>query len=388
MTVCRDAFANQCALFQGLLGVLSVRNGSTEQTYDIKTPYKLHGLDEGPSTKATLSHDDALKMYREMTAIRRLETATSNLYKEKLIRGFCHLYSGQEAVAVGIFNTIKPEDGIITSYRAHGWTYLRSMSASCVMAELTGKSVGCSQGKGGSMHMFGDNFFGGNGIVGAQTSIGTGVAFAHKYLGTNNLCVALYGDGAANNGQVFESFNLSKLWDIPVLYVVENNLYGLGTSAERSSASTEYYKRGDYVPGIWMDAMDVLGVREVMRFACDYCRSGKGPIIVECVTYRYFGHSMSDPGTSYRTRDEIQEVRKTRDPITGFKELITTSGLVSADELKKIDGDVKKEMDAAAKVAKTGPAVELPSLYTHVYSTILPGMMIRGPDAYTYGSPK
>ncbi|XP_045453686.1 probable pyruvate dehydrogenase E1 component subunit alpha, mitochondrial isoform X2 [Melitaea cinxia] len=305
----------------------------SESTFEIK-PFKLHKLDKGPAQSATLTAEDALKMYEKLAALRRIETASGNLYKEKIIRGFCHLYSGQEAVAVGMRAAMRDVDTVITAYRCHGWTHLMGVSLVGVLAELTGRRSGCSRGKGGSMHLYGKNFFGGNGIVGAQVPLGAGLAFAHKYRGDGGVSFALYGDGAANQGQLFEAYNMAKLWDLPCVFVCENNGYGMGTSVDRSSASSEYYTRGDYIPGIWVDGMDVIATREATRFAIDYCSSGKGPLVMEMETYRYSGHSMSDPGTSYRTRDEVQEVRQTRDPITSFKEKIIASELVTPDQLK------------------------------------------------------
>ncbi|BES87463.1 Pyruvate dehydrogenase [Nesidiocoris tenuis] len=318
-------------------------------------PYKLHILTDGPKTEAVVTSEDALKFYRQMQVIRRLETAAGNLYKEKIVRGFCHLYSGQEAVAVGIKSAMRDQDSIISAYRVHGWTYLMGISPAGVLGELTGRFSGCAKGKGGSMHMYAKNFYGGNGIVGAQVPLGAGVALASKYQKDGGVCFALYGDGASNQGQVFEAYNIAKLWSLPCVFVCENNGFGMGTSMERSSASTNYYSRGDYIPGIWVDGMDVLAVRECARYCIDYCTSGKGPLVVEAATYRYSGHSMSDPGTSYRTRDEVQEVRQTRDPITSFKEKILSTGLATQEQLKAIDGEVKKEIDAATVQAKTDP---------------------------------
>ncbi|XP_078001443.1 pyruvate dehydrogenase E1 component subunit alpha, mitochondrial-like [Glandiceps talaboti] len=348
----------------------------TEANFTAKE-YNLHKLDQGPSTEVKVTRDEALEYYRQMQVIRRMETAAGNLYKAKVIRGFCHLYSGQEACCVGIEAAIKRDDAIITAYRAHGWAYTRGISVHGVLAELTGRNTGNAKGKGGSMHMYAPNFYGGNGIVGAQVPLGAGIAFAMKYMDTDNICVALYGDGAANQGQLFEVYNMAKLWDLPVIFVCENNGYGMGTSVERASASTDYFERGDYVPGIRTDGMDVLAVREATRFCADYARSGKGPILMEVATYRYSGHSMSDPGTSYRTREEIQEVRKSRDPITGFKERMTSSGLATAEELKKIDLDVRALVDEAVQLAKTDPELPLEALYSDIYADT-PGYMVRG----------
>ncbi|NP_001093304.1 pyruvate dehydrogenase E1 component subunit alpha type II, mitochondrial-like [Bombyx mandarina] len=337
-----------------------------EATFEIK-PYKLHKLDQGPATSATLTSEDALKLYEQLTILRRIETASGNLYKEKIIRGFCHLYSGQEAVAVGMRAAMRDADSVITAYRCHGWTYLMGVSVLGVLSELTGRRTGCSRGKGGSMHLYGRNFYGGNGIVGAQVPLGAGVAFAHKYRADGGVTFALYGDGAANQGQLFEAYNMSKLWDLPCVFVCENNGYGMGTSVDRSSASTEYYTRGDYVPGVWVDGMDVLATREAARFAIEYCNAGKGPLVMEMETYRYSGHSMSDPGTSYRTRDEVQEVRQTRDPITSFKEKILNHELVTPDQLKDIDAKVRKEVDEATKQSKTEPEVGIEELSADIY---------------------
>ncbi|XP_063622845.1 probable pyruvate dehydrogenase E1 component subunit alpha, mitochondrial [Cydia splendana] len=338
----------------------------SEATFEIK-PYKLHKLDKGPAQSATLTSEDALKIYAQLATLRRIETASGNLYKEKIIRGFCHLYSGQEAVAVGMRQAMRDVDSVITAYRCHGWTHLMGVSVLGVLSELTGRRTGCSRGKGGSMHLYGRNFYGGNGIVGAQGPLGAGVAFAHKYKGDGGVCFALYGDGAANQGQLFEVYNIAKLWDLPCVFVCENNGYGMGTSVDRSSASTEYYTRGDYVPGIWVDGMDVLAAREATKYAIDYCTSGKGPLVMEMETYRYSGHSMSDPGTSYRTRDEVQEVRQTRDPITSFKEKIITNELVTPDQLKEIDAKVRTEVDEATKQAKSEPEIGVEELSGDIY---------------------
>ncbi|KAF5279392.1 hypothetical protein FQA39_LY05502 [Lamprigera yunnana] len=356
-------------LINKALGFLSAakNNYATEATFDLK-PFRLHKLDQGPPQKAPLTKDEAIQLYTQMHTIRRMETTAGNLYKEKIIRGFCHLYSGQEAVAVGIKAALRPHDAVITAYRAHGWTHLMGVDFLGVLAELTGRQSGCARGKGGSMHMYCDNFYGGNGIVGAQIPLGVGVSFALKYNGTDGVCASLYGDGAANQGQVFEAYNIAKIWNLPCIFVCENNGYGMGTSAERASANTNYYTRGDYIPGIWVDGMDVLAVREAARFAVNHCVTGKGPIVLETATYRYSGHSMSDPGTSYRTRDEIQEVRQTRDPITSFKEKITSTDLVSLEELKKIEVGIRSAVDEATKKAKIDSEIGIEQLTADIYS--------------------
>ncbi|KAJ8728612.1 hypothetical protein PYW07_006308 [Mythimna separata] len=344
-----------------------VEHRSTDVTFDLPD-YKLHKLDSGPAQKATLTAADALAYYKELHICRRIETVSANLYKEKIIRGFCHLYAGQEAVVVGIKAVQRPQDTVTTSYRCHTWTYVTSGSALGVIAELCGRVSGCSRGKGGSMHMFGKNFYGGNGIVGAQVPLGAGVGFAHKYKGDGGISFTLYGDGAANQGQAFEAFNMAKLWVLPIIFVCENNKYGLGTSAERSSASTEYYKRGDYMPGVWVDGMDLLACREATRFAINWITSGKGPIVLEMETYRYFGHSLSDPGTSYRTREEVQQVRKTKDPITMFKKRILDSKLVTAAQVKEVETTVRKYVDEQMKKAKTDPEAAPEEVSADVYA--------------------
>lgn len=339
---------------------------ATQASFDVK-PYKLHNLETGPSTKADVTREKALEYYKQMQMIRRLETAAGNLYKEKIVRGFCHLYSGQEACAVGMKAAMRAQDNIISAYRVHGWTYLMGVSPEGVLCELTGKQSGCARGKGGSMHMYAPNFYGGNGIVGAQCALGPGVALACKYKENGGVCLTLYGDGASNQGQLFEAYNMAYLWKLPCIFVCENNGYGMGTSADRSSCNTDYYKRGDVLPGIWVDGMDVLAVRNAFEFAIKHAVE-KGPTVMEVKTYRYSGHSMSDPGTSYRSRDEVQGVRQTRDPINLFKERITSSGLATADEIKKIDDEIKKTVDAATKFCKADKEISVDELYTDVYS--------------------
>lgn len=345
--------------------------------------YKVHRLEQGPSTEVELTRDDGLHMFKQMVRIRRLEAAANTLYKDKIIRGFCHLYSGQEAVAVGMESTLSPEDQVISAYRVHGWALVRGATVREVLSELTGRSTGTTRGKGGSMHLYRKGLFGGNGIVGAQVPVGAGIALALKYQNLDQVCVALYGDGAANQGQIFECFNMAKLWNLPAIFVCENNGFGMGTSAERASASTDYFTRGDYVPGIWVDGMDVLAVREATKWAREYCRSGKGPLLMEMATYRYFGHSMSDPGTSYRTRDEVQEVRQRRDPITSFKDKLITSNLATAEELKKIETESRQEVDEATTQAKNDAEIGVEELYADVYVKPLEAS-IRGTTSGAY----
>merc|ERR1711910_122277 len=354
----------QASFLGGIFGSGEKKAGiATEATFDYH-PYKLHQLDEGPATTTTITRDEALRIYREMVTIRRMETAAANLYKEKAIRGFCHLCSGQEAIYSGIHAGMRDQDSVITSYRAHGFTYVMGVPVLGVLAELTGKKSGCVRGKGGSMHMYAKNFYGGNGIVGAQVPLGAGIAFAHKYKEDGGVNFSLYGDGAANQGQVAEAFNLAKLWELPAVFICENNHYAMGTSEERHGASTEFFKRGDYIPGIWIDGMDILAVREATRFAIDYCSvQKKGPLVYEISTYRYHGHSMSDPGTSYRTRDEVQDVRQTRDPITSFRDRLIGAELAETSEIKAIELEVKQSVDADVKKAKTDGEIGEEELY-------------------------
>merc|ERR1712025_285531 len=362
----------------GLFGAAGQKSGiATEATFDYH-PYKLHHLDEGPATSTTLTREDGLRLYHQMVTVRRMETAAANLYKEKAIRGFCHLCSGQEAIYSGIGAALREQDSVITSYRAHGFTYVMGIPVIGVLAELTGKKSGVVRGKGGSMHMYAKNFYGGNGIVGAQVPLGAGIAFAHKYKGDGGVNFSLYGDGAANQGQIAEAFNMARLWNLPAVFICENNHYGMGTAEDRHAASTDFYKRGDYIPGIHVDGMDILAVREATRFAIDYCsKQEKGPLVFEISTYRYHGHSMSDPGTSYRTRDEVQDVRQTRDPITGFRDKILGAGLVSQEEVKMIEQQVKKEMDSDTKRARDDTEINEEELFWDMYQQNLQGR-IRG----------
>ncbi|KAI7894255.1 dehydrogenase E1 component-domain-containing protein [Mucor mucedo] len=333
---------------------------------------------EAPSLEVETNKEEMLKLYKNMNLIRRLEMAADGLYKAKKIRGFCHLSNGGEAVATGMEAGITPDDHIITAYRCHGIVLERGGSAKSILAELVGRADGISKGKGGSMHMYAKNFYGGNGIVGAQVPLGAGVAFAQKYLDHPFTTLAMYGDGASNQGQVFEAYNMAKLWDLPIIFVCENNKYGMGTSAERSSASTEYYKRGDYIPGIRVNGMDVFAVKQAVQWAKDYTVSGKGPLVMEVATYRYGGHSMSDPGTTYRTREEVQNVRATSDPITLLKKRIVDHGVATEAELKEMDKQTKKEVDAAQKEAEASPEPKLDEFWSDIYVPGSEPPIVRG----------
>ncbi|KAJ9098781.1 hypothetical protein QFC19_006258 [Naganishia cerealis] len=299
--------------------------------------------------------------------MRRMEQAADALYKAKLIRGFCHLAIGQEAVSVGMESAITHEDNVITAYRCHPFAVLRGGTIHNVLAELLGKETGIAKGKGGSMHMFTKCFFGGNGIVGAQVPVGAGIAFSQKYQDKKTVTFSMYGDGASNQGQVFEAYNMAKLWNLPVVFVCENNKYGMGTSAERSSQNTLFFTRGDQIPGIQVNGMDVLAVHKACQWAKEWATSGKGPLLMEFVTYRYGGHSMSDPGTTYRTREEIQQMRSTRDAITGIKTYLSEWGIADDAKLKAIDKAAKAEVDEAVAQAKKDSFPDLKAFWTDVY---------------------
>jgi pyruvate dehydrogenase E1 component alpha subunit len=313
--------------------------------------------------------DEDLHAYREMLLIRRFEEKAGQLYGMGFIGGFCHLYIGQEAVVVGMQMAQKEGDQVITAYRDHGHMLACGMSARGVMAELTGRRGGYSKGKGGSMHMFSKekNFYGGHGIVGAQVSLGTGLAFANKYRGNDSVSVAYFGDGAANQGQVYESFNMAALWKLPIVYIVENNRYAMGTSTARATAQSNYSLRGSGfgIPGIQVDGMDVRAVKAAADEALEHCRSGNGPIILEMLTYRYRGHSMSDPA-KYRSKDEVQKMRSEHDPIEQVKVRLMEKGWASEDELKAIDKDIRDVVSDSADFAQADPEPDVSELYTDI----------------------
>ncbi|PSC06360.1 pyruvate dehydrogenase (acetyl-transferring) E1 component subunit alpha [Alsobacter soli] len=318
---------------------------------------------------AELTREQDLAAYREMLLIRRFEEKAGQMYGMGLIGGFCHLYIGQEAVVVGMQMATKEGDQVITGYRDHGHMLACGMDAKGVMAELTGRRGGLSKGKGGSMHMFSKekHFYGGHGIVGAQVSLGTGLAFANRYRGNDNVSLTYFGDGAANQGQVYESFNMAELWKLPVIYVIENNRYAMGTAVSRASAQTDFSKRGISfnIPGEQVDGMDVRAVYAAAQRAVQWCRDGKGPYILEMQTYRYRGHSMSDPA-KYRSKDEVQKMREERDPIEQVRKRLLEQWKVSEDELKAVDGKVREIVNAAAEFATNDPEPDASELWTDI----------------------
>ncbi len=327
------------------------------------------------SKKPNVSAEELLGYYREMLLIRRFEEKAGQLYGMGLIGGFCHLYIGQEAVVVGLEAATKEGDKRITSYRDHGHMLACGMDPKGVMAELTGREGGYSGGKGGSMHMFSaeKHFYGGHGIVAAQVPLGAGLAFSDKYKGNDNVTFAYFGDGAANQGQIYETFNMAALWDLPVIFVIENNQYAMGTSQARSTSTPDLYTRGEAfgIKGEIVDGMNVLAVKEASEKAVAHCRAGKGPYVLEVKTYRYRGHSMSDPA-KYRTREEVQKMREERDPIEQVRSMLLTGKHATEDDLKAIDKDIKATVNESAEFAKESPEPHLDELWTDIYAETLP----------------
>ncbi|MEN8656938.1 pyruvate dehydrogenase (acetyl-transferring) E1 component subunit alpha [Marivita sp.] len=327
------------------------------------------------SAKATsqpnVSAEELTAYYRDMLLIRRFEEKAGQLYGMGLIGGFCHLYIGQEAVVVGLEAAASEGDKRITSYRDHGHMLACGMDPNGVMAELTGREGGYSKGKGGSMHMFSKekHFYGGHGIVGAQVPLGAGLAFADKYKGTDRVTFTYFGDGAANQGQVYETFNMAALWQLPVIFVIENNQYAMGTAQKRSTSTPDLHTRGEAfgIPGEAVDGMDVLAVKAAGDKAVKHCRSGKGPYILEIKTYRYRGHSMSDPA-KYRTREEVQKMREERDAIEHVREMLLQGGHATEDDLKAIDKEIKAIVNASADFARESPEPALDELWTDIYA--------------------
>ncbi|XP_057677122.1 pyruvate dehydrogenase E1 component subunit alpha, somatic form, mitochondrial-like isoform X1 [Corythoichthys intestinalis] len=302
-----------------------------------------------------------------MQTIRNLELKAKQLFDQNVIRGVCHLYAGQEACAVGINAAIKATDRLITGYRCHAFTLMRGGPLRAIVAELAGRKTGISKGRGGSMHMFTKTFYGGYGVVGSQVSLGAGLALACKYQENNELCVCVYGDGAANQGQVAETMNMAALWKLPIIFVCENNKYAKGTSMERCTVNRNFYKRGDIIPGLRVDGMDILCVREATRFASDHCRTGKGPIVMELQTYRYYGHHQLDNESMYRSVDEVDEVRRTRDPISQLEGYIIRNNLAITEELRQIDDEIKKDVEEATRFAIRSPEPLVEELCNHIY---------------------
>ncbi|MAI49359.1 MAG: pyruvate dehydrogenase (acetyl-transferring) E1 component subunit alpha [Rhodospirillaceae bacterium] len=323
----------------------------------------------GRSTKPDTNEEQLIEYYRDMLLIRRFEERAGQMYGMGLIGGFCHLYIGQEAVVVGMQAAIDERDAVVTSYRDHGHMLACGMEPKGVMAELTGRRGGYSKGKGGSMHMFSKekNFYGGHGIVGAQVPIGTGLAFAAKYKNTGGVSLTYLGDGAVNQGQVSEAFNMAELWSLPVIYVIENNRYGMGTSVARASAAKELYRMGEPygMPGEQVDGMDVAAVHAAAKKAVRYCRGGNGPFVLEMLTYRYRGHSMSDPAR-YRTKEEVSDMRDNHDPIANLSKVIVESGAKTEADLKEIDKEVRAIVVAAVEFAQESSEPDPSELYTDV----------------------
>jgi pyruvate dehydrogenase E1 component alpha subunit len=318
---------------------------------------------------AAFGKKEELAAFRNMLLIRRFEEKAGQMYGMGLISGFCHLYIGQEAVVTGVTMAAAEGDQTITGYRDHGHMLACGVDPKAVMAELTGRRSGASNGKGGSMHMFSKakHFYGGHGIVGAQVPLGSGLAFANRYRGNGNICFTYFGDGAANQGQVYESFNMAELWKLPVVYIIENNRYAMGTSVTRSSALTDFSKRGHSfnIPGEQVDGMDVRAVKSAAARAAEWCRTGNGPMILEMQTYRYRGHSMSDPA-KYRSKDEVQKMREGRDPIEQVRARLLTSKQASEDDLKKIDAAVRTIVAEAAEFASREPEPDTTEVWTDV----------------------
>jgi pyruvate dehydrogenase E1 component alpha subunit len=337
----------------------------------VKSAYMSRKTAKPPSKELAFSLEEELKAYRSMLLIRRFEEKAGQLYGMGFIGGFCHLYIGQEAVVVGMQMALKEGDQVVTSYRDHGHMLACGMEPKGVMAELTGRHGGYSKGKGGSMHMFSreKQFFGGHGIVGAQVPIGAGLAFADKYRGNGQVSVTYFGDGAANQGQVYETFNMAALWKLPAIFIIENNRYAMGTAASRSTAKAEELgARGEAfgIPYEQVDGMDVRAVKEAGERAVAHCRAGTGPYILEMMTYRYRGHSMSDPA-KYRAKEEVQKMREEHDPIEQVKNRLIKSKAASEDDLKKIDAEIRSVVTEAAEFAQSDPEPDVSELWTDVY---------------------
>jgi len=338
-------------------------------TFEI--PYKLYKLDSGPAPSTLTNREDLLSLFKEMMLVRKVEHTAMNQYQARNIFGFLHLYIGQEAVSAGMDSVLDENDCVITAYRCHSYMLSRRTKGTPleVLAELYGRKAGCSKGKGGSMHLYkvDRNFYGGNGIVGSQIPLGAGLAFAQKFKKNGHVTLAAMGDGAANQGQVYESFNLAALHKLPIIFLVENNKYGMGTPVERASATSDFYTRGHYIPGVQFDGMNVLQSRETFKFAKEFVLKN-GPLVVEAQTYRYQGHSASDPGTSYRQKSEVDRVKNTNDPIANVYNLLTSYGLASDEEIKAIEQDINDVVDRDNQLAMASPTPAPEDLFSDIYS--------------------
>eukprot|EP00592_Proboscia_alata_P010256 CAMPEP_0194352638 /NCGR_PEP_ID=MMETSP0174-20130528/1068_1 /TAXON_ID=216777 /ORGANISM="Proboscia alata, Strain PI-D3" /LENGTH=380 /DNA_ID=CAMNT_0039120839 /DNA_START=165 /DNA_END=1307 /DNA_ORIENTATION=+ len=346
-------------------------------TFDLTGSFETHNLEDygsAPNDTLECTQSELMAHFKLMYMMRRMEITFDNEYKARTIRGFCHLYDGQEAVATGIDSVFTQEDSWITSYRCHCVALARGGTIEQVAGELFGFVNGMSKGKGGSMHFYNKehNFYGGDGIVGAQVPKGTGLAFANKYNTPPGeampVAIACYGDGAANQGQIWESANMASLWKLPMIFCIENNHYGMGTSIERHSSHNDYFKMGNHIPGVRIDGMNVLAVKEGMRFVKEFCANGNGPMYVEMMTYRYHGHSMSDPGTTYRNREEIALTRSTRDPIEFLKKTMIDAGFTNAEELKELEKKIRKEVQSQVKKAKESHVPPPEELFSYIYA--------------------
>jgi len=358
---------------------IASRGLATEATFQFNNEFEAYMCDGPMVTEATAQKEEMIKLHEMMFAIRRMEIACDTLYKQRMIRGFCHLYDGQEAVQVGMEAACNGDDHFITAYRCHaaqltrdvfisGHPYVDSLKR--IIAEQVGRKHGCSKGKGGSMHLYNEEakFYGGNGIVGAQIPVGAGLAFGIKYKGDPGCALAMYGDGAANQGQFYEAMNMAALWKLPFIAVCENNNFAMGTSVERGAAMNEYYKRGQYVPGLRVDGMDLLAVREATKYAKEWVTSGQGPMVLEFMTYRYHGHSMSDPGITYRTRDEVNTVRNTRDPIELNKARILEAGFMTKEEMKDLEKQVRDWVQEAIDFSLADEEANYDQMFSDIYT--------------------
>ncbi len=345
----------------------------------------VHRLEQSEMpTKAETSKEELMEYFHDLAYCRRIEIVSDSLYKAGLIRGFCHLYDGQEAVAVGMAKATTFKDPLIAAYRVHAIAVMRGDTHYGILAEMMQKKTGSSEGKGGSMHYYNtaNQYYGGNGIVGAQIPVGTGLAFALKYEGnTENVAMIMYGDGAANQGQLYEASNMAGIWSLPAVFVIENNRYAMGTSTERAALNQDYYKRGDLIPGIKADGHNIFAVREAMAWAKKYS-SKNGPLFLEFETYRYHGHSMSDPGVTYRNREEVNEVRKTRDPIELVREIILSNKFADAKELKAIEKEIRKTIEDDVEKIKNDPEPTAEDLYAHVAMGTSGKPYIRGVEKH------